>query len=379
VWQHISVSRETLDERAINMTEAILEPELPIIDPHHHLWDRITLLPQLPPATHAFEAIIRQTPRYLLDELLADVGSGHNVIASVYVQCGSFYRGDGPEALKPVGETEFVRGVAAMSASGIYGPFRACAGIVGHANLGLGDAVAPVLDAHLAAGGARFRGIRHMMAHDPDPAVLGPLAHAAPGLCADPAVRAALRHFAIRGLSLDMWILEPQLAEVVDLTRAFPDVAMVLDHVGTPVGIAGYAGQRDARFAGWATQIRALAACLRIPTEAGRVFRREAGQHSDVEVGHGTDVKRATVPTRSGPPFRWQAGRGGGDIWDTCSGQQLRQKPHPLSKDGGADACQEIADHEAVTAHSASSLRRQLDARHRTRHGHRPYDRSTRT
>ena len=272
-----TVSMETLDEGKINMTEAIIEPELPIIDPHHHLWDRIPLLQQLPPATHAFEAIVRQTPRYLLDELLADVGSGHNVIASVYVQCGAFYRADGPEELKPVGETEFVRGVAAMSASGIYGPFRACAGIVGHANLGLGDAVAPVLDAHLAAGGERFRGIRHMMAHDPDSAVLGPLAHAAPGLCADPAVRAALRHFAIRGLSLDMWILEPQLAEAVDLARTFPDVAMVLDHVGTPVGIAGYAGQRDARFAGWATQIRALAACPNVSMKLGGLAMPFAG------------------------------------------------------------------------------------------------------
>jgi hypothetical protein len=120
------------------------------------------------------------------------------VVGTVYVQCGAFYRADGPEAMKPVGETEFVNGVAAMAASGIYGPNRACAGIVGHADLGLGDAVAEVLDAHLAAGGGRFRGIRHMMAHDDDPAVLGPLVHAQAGLCTSPAVHAALKHFASR-------------------------------------------------------------------------------------------------------------------------------------------------------------------------------------
>ncbi len=259
------------------MTEAIIEPSLPIIDPHHHLWDRSVLLAQLPPATHPFEAIVRQTPRYLLDELLADAGSGHNVIASVYVQCGAFYRADGPEALKPVGETEFVNGVAAMSASGVYGPFRACAGIVGHADLGLGDAVAPVLDAHLAAGGGRFRGIRHMMAHDADRSVLGPLVNAGADRCADPAVRAALGHFASRGLSLDMWILEPQLAGFVDLAQAFPDVAMVLDHVGTPIGIAAYAGQREARFAGWAAQIRALAACPNVVMKLGGLAMPFAG------------------------------------------------------------------------------------------------------
>lgn len=242
------------------MSEAILEPDLPIIDPHHHLWDWRSRLPFLPAEmSHPFEAILRQSPRYLLDELLADTGSGHNVIGTVYVQCGAFYRADGPEAMQPVGETEFVNGVAAMAASGIYGPTRACAGIVGHADLGLGDAVAEVLDAHIAAGGGRFRGIRHMMAHDDDTAVLGPLAHAAPNLCSSPQVHAALKHFAKRQLSLDIWVVEPQLLEVVGLARAYPDVPMVIDHVGTPVGLGRYAGKRDDRFAGWKASMASLA------------------------------------------------------------------------------------------------------------------------
>lgn len=242
------------------MKEAIIEPELPIIDPHHHLWDWRSRLPFLPAEiSHPFEAILRQSPRYLLDELLADTGSGHNVIGTVYVQCGAFYRADGPEAMQPVGETEFVNGVAAMAASGIYGATRACAGIVGHADLGLGDAVAAILDAHLAAGGGRFRGIRHMMAHDDDGSVLGPLVHSTAHMCASPQVRAALRHFAARKLSLDIWVVEPQLPETVDLARAFPDVQMVIDHVGTPVGIGRYAGTRDERFAGWKASMARLA------------------------------------------------------------------------------------------------------------------------
>ena len=241
------------------MTETILNPELPIIDPHHHLWDWQARVAHLPPQTHPFEAILRQSPRYLLDELLADTGSGHNVVGTVFVQCGAFYRANGPEAMKPVGETEFVNGVAAMAASGVYGSTKACAGIVGHADLGLGDAVAAVLDAHIAAGNGRFRGIRHMMAHDPDPAVLGPLAHAAPGLCGDAQVRAAIGHFAARKLSLDLWVVEPQLPELLDLARTFPDVPMVVDHVGTPVGLGVYAGKQQERFAGWAKDIRALA------------------------------------------------------------------------------------------------------------------------
>lgn len=251
------------------MPEAIIEPDLPIIDPHHHLWDWRSRVPHLPPQTHPFETILRQSPRYLLDELLADTGTGHNVVGTVYVQCGAFYRAGGPEAMKPVGETEFVNGVAAMAASGIYGPTRVCAGIVGHADLGLGDAVAEVLDAHIAAGGGRFRGIRHMMAHDDDSAVLGPLAHSVAGLCASPAVHAALRHFASRNLSLDLWVLEPQLPEVAALAKAFPDVAMVIDHVGTPVGLGRYTGQREERFATWRTSMAALAELPNVHVKLG--------------------------------------------------------------------------------------------------------------
>ena len=130
--------------------EEILEPDLPIVDPHHHLWDR--------PGW-----------RYLLDDLLADLNSGHNIVATVFLEGRAMYRADGPEALRPVGETEFVNGVAAMSASGIYGPTRVCAGIVGHADLRLGAAVQEVLEAHIRAGGGRFRGIRHSAAWDADP------------------------------------------------------------------------------------------------------------------------------------------------------------------------------------------------------------------
>ena len=129
------------------MTEEVLEPELPIVDPHHHLWDH-------------------PKNRYLLDELLADTGSGHHVTATVFVECMSMYRADGPDEMKPVGETEFVNGVAAMSASGRYGATRVAAGIVGFADLTLGDRVEPVLEALIRAGGGRFRGVRHSAAWD---------------------------------------------------------------------------------------------------------------------------------------------------------------------------------------------------------------------
>ena len=134
------------------VSEDALEPELPIVDPHHHLWDH--------PGS-----------RYMLDEILRDTNSGHRVLATVFVECMSMYRADGPEPMRPVGETEFVNGIAAQSASGQYGETRVAAGIVGFADLTLGDAVVPVLEAHIAAAPARFRGIRHAGGFDASPDV----------------------------------------------------------------------------------------------------------------------------------------------------------------------------------------------------------------
>ena len=133
-------------------TATILDPTLPIVDPHHHLWDRpLQMLHDLPESDHGFMDILHKVPRYLLDELLADLTSGHNVRGTIYMECGAMYRASGPEDSRCVGETEFVNGIAAMTASGIYGDVRACAGIVGHVDLRIGTAAEGVLRAHMAA------------------------------------------------------------------------------------------------------------------------------------------------------------------------------------------------------------------------------------
>ncbi len=250
--------------------EAILEPELPIIDPHHHLWDRRAVVAGLPPPKHGFEHVMRRAPRYLLDELLADMTSGHNVRATVYVECGSMYRAGGPERLRPVGETEFVNGVAAMSASGTYGDVRACVGIVGHADLlGLGDGAAEVLEAHIAAGGGRFRGIRQSASYDADAGVLGPLARQREGIYRDVRFREGFARLAPLGLSFDAWMLEPQLPDLIDLARSFPQTSIILDHVGTPLGIASYQGRREERFGVWRENIRELAKSPNVTVKVG--------------------------------------------------------------------------------------------------------------
>ncbi|HET9159615.1 MAG TPA: amidohydrolase family protein, partial [Caulobacteraceae bacterium] len=254
------------------MSETILEPELPIIDPHHHLWDRRPVLAAVQAAAgpeHPFTAVVRKSPVYLLDELLEDTGSGHNIRATVFIECRSMYRADGPVELRPVGETEFVNGVAAMSASGLYGEMRACAGIVGHADMMLGESVQPVLEAHIAAGSGRFRGIRHSVSHDPDTDVLGPLALRAPGLYREAAFQKGVAQLAKNNLSFEAWLLEPQLPQLIALVNACPETQVVLDHVGTPLGIASYEGRRDERFPIWAANIRELARAPNVTVKLG--------------------------------------------------------------------------------------------------------------
>jgi len=231
------------------MTEEILEPTLPIVDPHHHLWDH-------------------PKHRYLLDELQADTESGHNVVATVFVECMSMYRASGPEELRPVGETEFVNGVAAMSASGRYGATRVAAGIVSFADLTLGEKVGAVLDAHLAAS-SRFRGIRHAAGWDASDEIRNSHTKPPRGLYLDRTFRRGFAQLAPRGLTFDAWLYHPQLGELTDLAKAFPDTTIVLDHFGGPLGIGPYAGKRAEIFPSWKTAIADLARCPNVVAKLG--------------------------------------------------------------------------------------------------------------
>jgi len=220
--------------------EPVIEPDLPICDPHHHLWDF--------PGS-----------RYLLPELLADLTSGHRVESTVFVECGAFYRASGPEAMKYLGETEFVGGAAAMAASGRYGPVLACEGIVGRADLAAGASVSEVLEAHVRAGSGRFKGIRHAGAYDPSPDIRRNHTSPPAGLYALAGFREGFARLGEFGLSFEAWQYHPQIGEVVALADASPGVSIVLNHVGGPLGIGPYAGRRDEVFAAWRAAILDLA------------------------------------------------------------------------------------------------------------------------
>ena len=222
--------------------EAALEPDLAIVDPHHHLWDD------------------EHRGCYLIDELQEDIGTGHNIVATVFVETGLKYRSEGQAAMQPVGEVEFVNGVAATSAGGRCGNAGLCAGIVGHADLTLGDRVQPALEALIAAGNPRFRGIRHGVPWDTSNAMqFNRRKVPVPRYqMLDPAFRRGFACLRPLGLSFDAWLFYPQLPDLLNLLRAFPDTNVILDHVGGLLGIPPHV-KRDEVFATWRRHILELA------------------------------------------------------------------------------------------------------------------------
>jgi L-fuconolactonase len=252
---HLPVRPDWLDRRR----EEIIEPDLPIVDPHHHLVER------------------PETGRYLLPELLADTSDGHNITATVYLEWLSMYRAQGPVELRPVGEVEFANGVAAMAASGTYGRTQICAGIVGYADLTLGAPVEKVLQAMIQAGGGRFRGIRFITASHPEQAAWGSAVIRPEGLLMNPKLREGFARLAPLGLSFDAWMYYTQLSELVDLARAFPGTQIVLDHVGGAIGLGPHAGKRDEVFVAWSRQLHELATCPNVSVKLGGLGMRMFG------------------------------------------------------------------------------------------------------
>ncbi len=275
-----------LAEWGKRVSEPALEPELPIIDAHHHLWNDAHL------------------GRYMIDELMADIdASGHKVLGTVFTEVGTMYRADGPAELMPVGEAEFANGQAAMGASGHYGATRACAGILGHADLTLGDAVRPVLEALIAAGNGRLRGIRHGVCWDvgnagkyvrrkmPQHAVL------------DPAFRRGFAQLAPLGLSFESWQFHPQLDDTVDLLRAFPETKVILNHAGGLLLIPPYDKNPREVFDTWRKSIRELAQFPNLSIKLGGLGMFYAG---------------STFHLRDAPPSSEEVAQAWRPVIETC-------------------------------------------------------------
>jgi len=238
-------------------TEAAVEPELEIIDAHHHLWDA-------------------PRPRYLLNEFLADASGGHRIVSTVYVQCHAMHRAHGSEAEKSLGETEFATGMAAMSASGAYGPTRVCDGIVGYVDLRLPQAGA-LLQQHKNIAGSRFKGVRNMSAWHPDPGVLATSVVNPKDLLIDPDFRRGLGTLTDLGLVFDAFLFHSQLDDLINLAQTCSATTIVLNHYGTPLGVGPYADQRQAVFSDWSASMARLAEFPNMHVKLGGLTMRVAG------------------------------------------------------------------------------------------------------
>lgn len=236
------------------VTEEIIEPDLPIIDAHHHLW-------------------LRNPPPYLALEYFKDIATGHNVVASVFAECHSMYRQQGPEAFKPVGESEFVSGVGAMSDSGAFNGVQICKVMFGAVDLTLGDKVKPVLESHDIASGGRFRGVRAAANHHPD----FQSSVDDPNYLEQPAVRKAIACLGEYGHSLDCWVYHTQLHQVAALASDFPDLTIILNHFGVPILGGPFRGRGDEVFQDWQKSIAEVAQYPNVVFKLGALpIRRES-------------------------------------------------------------------------------------------------------
>jgi predicted TIM-barrel fold metal-dependent hydrolase len=219
--------------------EAVLDPGLPIVDAHHHLFDG-------------------QAGRYLAADFLADISGGHAIEQTVFIDAGASYRPGGPDHLRPVGETEFAAAIAARAEQGEFGPHQLCAGIVAHVDLDAGERVQEALDQHMAAGGGRLRGVRDLAQWD---AEIGRFSSRMPPphRLADPAFRAGVGRLEPMGLSFDVWVFHTQLAEAAVLADAFPTTSFILNHLGMPLGVERFAGRRAEVFVDWRAALGELA------------------------------------------------------------------------------------------------------------------------
>jgi L-fuconolactonase len=267
-----------VDEEWLSLhREEVLEPELPIVDPHHHLWDRAA--------------------PYLAPQLADDLRCGHDIRGTVYIECSFAYRADGDPRFACVGEVEYANGVAALFASGYYGPVRACAGIVGKVDLCVGASAEEVLLRCLAHAPSRFRGIRQMAAWDASPEVNVLMRPPQKDLLLDPRFREGFSRLAPLGLSFDAWVYHPQLPQLIDLVDTFPGTRVIVDHIGGLIATGPYASQKDENFKAWKSSMKMLA-------ERPNVFVKIGGLNMR---GHGCDfIDRPNPPTSEELAEAWK-------------------------------------------------------------------------
>ena len=236
--------------------EEIVDPLRPIIDAHHHLWRTKGI-------------VGKSRDDYELTDFWSDTASGHNIIGTVFIECGTCYFSDGPKAIRPVGETEYVAKLAEISLQEKSKGMPPIRGIVSHADLRLGSAVNEIVDSHIEAGNGLFRGIRHSSAYYPDPPIIDRYAGRIEHLMMQKDFRAGFAQLEPAGITFDAWLLHPQIPELTDLARAFPHTTIIFDHFGGPLGIGPYEGKKTEVFQIWKRDVAELASCNNVVAKLG--------------------------------------------------------------------------------------------------------------
>jgi len=244
------------EEWLLTNKEEALEPDLPICDPHHHLWD-------------CNKTYIEET--YLLPEILNDTNSGHNIISTVFIECGAMYNPEHSIEEQVINETEFVNGIAAMNNSGLYGKTKIAEGIVGSAPLLIGDKVANILDKHLSVAPNRFKGIRSQAAMHPDGTIPSTRARPIEGVYINDMFHQGFSHLESRNLSFEAWCYHPQLPQLIQLAKKFPNTTIILNHFGGPLGIGSFTDKEEETYSFWKKQITELSKCENVVAKLGGI------------------------------------------------------------------------------------------------------------
>ena len=236
--------------------EEIVDPQTPIIDAHHHLW-------------RSKDIIGDSRDDYELDDFWSDTASGHNVIGTIFIECGTNYFSRSPKAMRPVGETEYVAAIAKKYRQETSRGRPPILGIVSHADLRLGTAVNKIIEAHIEAGNGLFRGIRHSLAYYPDPPIIDHYAGRIEHLMMQEDFRTGFAQLEPAGITFDAWLLHPQIPELTALARAFPNTTIIFDHFGGPLGVGLYEGKKSEVYQIWKQDVSELASCDNVVAKLG--------------------------------------------------------------------------------------------------------------
>tara|TARA_B100001142_G_scaffold213228_1_gene211339 strand:+ start:1885 stop:2913 length:1029 start_codon:yes stop_codon:yes gene_type:complete len=233
--------------------EEIINPELPIIDPHHHLWNGDNQLASSFP--------------YLIDNLSEDTNSGHNIVGTIFMECAQGYYHEGEDKYKPIGETEYVMKVIKDSKK--TSNSANIIGIISFADLMLGSEVKDVLNQHILIGEGLFKGIRHAAGWDQSNEIHNSHSNPIKNIYYDPSFRKGAEELIKLNLTFDAWHYHNQISDLSIFAKDYPELTIIHDHFGGPLGVGPYQGKKQEIFKKWKDDISQLSENKNVHSKLG--------------------------------------------------------------------------------------------------------------